>query len=388
MKDLPRVAIISSLSGGLGHYCAHLRDPLHKYVMPKFITYPQIDLSGTVVRQITDSFVSHYIKWPRFDLDESNPNSIVDIYDYLEKRDIKLVNIHVATTVKKKIEYFTTFVLYGKYYKKVKFIFTLHDVLPFEDDRRLVKLLKMFYSIADGFTVGNEEEKEKLIKYFDIPASKIYVIHHGIYNLFNKNHYTREKAKHHLNIDPSKKVILFFGWMRNYKGFDYLIDAVNELSKKRNDFVVYVASGIKYASDEEIQNSMEKIKDLGLEDKFHLNLNYLSTGDIEAVFKSSDLVVLPYTHASQSGVLMTAAGFKKPVIITDVFSDRTWVKNQSGYVIKPKDSKALMEKIESLLDDPDTRKKFGEYGFEYASSHFDWKTIAREYSEVYKKFKQ
>src|SRR5437870_1183434 len=101
--ELKKIAIMSSLTGGLGHYCAHLATPLSQYCQLKFITYPQIDLTGMVTRQITDSFVRQHIKWPRFDLDENNPQSIINIVEYLKSREIKLVNLHVATTVKRKI---------------------------------------------------------------------------------------------------------------------------------------------------------------------------------------------------------------------------------------------------------------------------------------------
>lgn len=383
MDSLPRVAIISSLTGGLGHYCAHLVGPLSKYVQPKFITYPQVDLSGVVVNQITDSFIAHYIKWPRFDLDDTNPNRIVDIYEYLDQKAIHTVNIHVATTVKRKIEYFTTFVLYGKHNKRTKFVFTLHDVLPFDDDRRLIKLLQMFYGLADAFIVGNELEKEKLIKYFNIPAHKIRIIHHGIYNLFNKHHYTNESARQYLNIENGKKIILFFGWMRVYKGFEYLIQAVSELAKKRNDFIIYVAAGVKYAEPDEIETYTQEIGKRQIEDKFFLNFNYLNTSDMEAVFKASSFVALPYTHASQSGVLMTAVAFKKPVIITDAFFDKSWVKNKAGLVIKPKNPDELAQAIEKLLDNPVEAKQMGEYGFTYATEHFNWDEIAKQYAEVY-----
>src|SRR3989344_4287599 len=171
-----KVAIISSLTGGLGHYCAHLAKPLSQHCDLKFITYPQVDLSGAVTNQITDSFVKRLIKWPRFDLRESDPLSIVEIISYLRERKYQVVNIHIATTVKRKIYYFTTFLQYAKSLNHIKFVFTLHDVLPFDEDKKLTPLLKSFYKLADYYTVGNELEKERLQRHFKVPADKITVI--------------------------------------------------------------------------------------------------------------------------------------------------------------------------------------------------------------------
>ena len=80
----------------------------------KFITYPQVDLTGTVVNEITDAFIKEKIKWPRFDLLEDNPFSIVDVNSYLQQRQFQVINLHVGTTVKQKVIYFTSLLLYAK----------------------------------------------------------------------------------------------------------------------------------------------------------------------------------------------------------------------------------------------------------------------------------
>lgn len=380
-----KVAVISSLTGGLGHYCAHLSAPLSQHCNLKFITYPQLDLSGSVVKQITDSFVRQYIKWPRFDIDESNPQSIIQINDYLKAKEIGVVNVHIGTTIKRKINYFTTFILYCKRTNNKKFVFTLHDVLPFDEDKRLTKILKVFYSLADFFTVGNNSEKNKLIKYFNISESKIEVIPHGIYNLFDRKLFTQPMARGYLGLPKDKKILLFFGFLREYKGFDYLIKAAKILSKKNDDFLVYVASGIKYASKDLIESNLKLIQKLKLQDRFILNLNYLDTVDIEVVFKASDLVILPYTHASQSGVMMMSFGFKKPVIITETFHDREWVNHKAGLVAKTSNAESLAEKITKLINDDDKLKSYGEFGYQYASTHFNWKDIAKKYYQAFRK---
>lgn len=380
-----KVAIISSLTGGLGHYCAHLAGPLSKYCFIKFITYPQLDLSGIPVNQITDSIIRKYIKWPRFDIDENNPQSIININEYLKSKNINLINLHIGTTVKKKINYFMTFILYAKKSNDTKFIFTLHDVLPFEGDKKIIKLLKVFYSFSDFFTVGNEGEKNKLEKYFQVPSTKIKIIPHGIYNLFDKEIYNKQTARGYLDLPFNKKILLFFGFLREYKGMEYLIKATRILRKKRDDFVIYIASSFKYAPKSFLEKNLKLIKKLAIEDSFILNFRYLDSSDIEAVFKACDIVVLPYIHVSQSGVLMMACGFKKPVIITDIFSEKDWINEKAGLVAKIKNPQSLAEKINILLKDEEKIKKFGEYGYNYALKNFNWEITAQKYYEVFKK---
>lgn len=380
-----KVAIISSLSGGLGHYCAHLVGPLSKYCYVKCITYPQLDLTGVLVKSMTDPIVKQYIKWPRFDLDESNPSSIVAIEKYMKARSINIVNLHIGTTVKRKILYFTTLLFYMKQNNHRKFIFTLHDVLPFDEDKNLIKLLKSFYSLADYYTVGNEYEKEKLMKYFNVKEDNISIIPHGVYNLFDRNIYSPDIAKSYLGLPRDKKIILFFGFLREYKGLEYLIKATKILSKTNNNFVLYIVSGLKYASKDLMEKYLRLIKKLNLQDRIILNLNYLDSWDIEPVFKSADIVALPYTHASQSGVEMMAFGFKKPVILTDIFYDKIWVKEKAGLIARAKDPQSLADKLKILLDDPERSKELGNYGFQFANQQRNWVEIAEKYFSVYKK---
>ena len=380
-----KVAILSSLVGGLGHYCSHLAGPLSQYCQLKFITYPQVDLSGVVVPQLTDPFVRDYIKWPRFDLDETNPSTIVNINSYLKERDYKIVNLHVGTTVKQKIIYFTTFLTYSKMIGGFKVIFSLHDVLPFEESKSLKKILTMFYGLADSFIVGNELEKEKVQKYFNVSEKKIHIIYHGIYNLFDKNHFTKNLSRSYLGIPENKKVVLFFGFLRDHKGMDTLIRAAKKMKKVEPNLCIYVASALKYSSPDLINQYLYLIKKMQLEDVFMLNLKYLESRDIEPVFKAADVVALPYGKVSQSGVLMMAMGFKKPVVITDVFYEKKWVKDLAGLVAKAKDSDSVADKLLQLLHQQSLANQYGNNGYRYASNNFSWQKAAQQYFQIYSK---
>lgn len=384
-NNKPKIAIISSPNAGLGHYVAHLFGPISKYCDPKFITFPQADLLGTTTPYFTDSFMKRYVKWPRFSLNDNEPQSVVDVANYLSSRDIHLVNIHIGTTIKQKISYFMSLVQYCKTVNKTKFVFTLHDVLPWVNDRKFVQLLDVFYKQADYIIVGNNREHQKLADNFTYNLEKTSVIRHGIYNLFDNNLYDKRIARYLLNIPQDKTILLFFGFLKEFKGFEYLIEATKILRKEGENVVVYVASGLKYASKELVNSSLSKIHQLGLNEDFILNLNYLDTHDIEAVFKASDVSVLPYTNASQSGVLMLSIGFKKPVVISEVFSEREWIDKKAGLVAKNKDPKDLAKKIKLLISDKKKMEEYGQYGYAYGMKHLNWEDIARKYFNIYKK---
>ncbi|MFH0773793.1 MAG: glycosyltransferase [bacterium] len=384
-NNKPKIAIISSPNAGLGHYAAHLFGPLSKYCDPKFITFPQTDLLGTTTPYFTDSFMKRYIKWPRFTLNDGEPQSVVEVANYLESRDIHLVNIHIGTTIKQKIGYYMSLVQYCKTVYKVKFVFTLHDVLPWVNDKKFVQLLDVFYKQADYLILGNDREYAKLVDNFTYNLEKTSIIRHGIYNLFDSNLYDKRIARYLLNLPQDKTILLFFGFLKEFKGFEYLIDAAKILKKEGENIVVYVASALKYAPKELVNKVLSKIHQLELNDDFILNLNYLDTHDIEAVFKASDVSILPYTNASQSGVLMLSIGFKKPVVISDVFAEKEWIDKKAGLVAKNRDPKDLAKKIKTLIADKKTMEEYGQYGYEYGMKHLNWEDIAKKYYGIFKK---
>lgn len=384
-NNKPKVAIISSPNAGLGHYVAHLFGPLSKYCEPKFITFPQVDLLGTTSPYFTDSFMKRYIKWPRFSLNDKEPQSIVDTANYLESRGVTLVNIHIGTTVKQKISYFMALVQYCKETLGTKFVFTLHDVLPWVNDKKFIQLLDVFYRQADYLVLGNDREYQKLADNFTYNLEKTTVIRHGIYNLFDNDLYDKRIARYLLNIPQDKTILLFFGFLKEFKGFEYLIDATKILKKEGENVAVYVASGLKYAPKELVNSMLSRIHQLDLNDDFILNLNYLDTHDIEAVFKAADVSVLPYTNASQSGVLMLSIGFKRPVVISDVFAEKEWIDKKAGYVAKNRDPKDLAKKIKMLIEDKKKMESFGQYGYEYGMKNLSWEDIAKKYFKIYSK---
>ena len=130
------------------------------------------------------------------------------------------------------------------------------------------------------------------------------------------------------------------------------------------------------------------IKRLNLEAEFILNFNYLDSRDIEPVFKAADVVALPYTKVSQSGVLMMAMGFKKPVVITDVFYERKWVSGRTGLVAQSGNGGDLAEKLKQLLQNKSLALDYGNEGYNYASRVFNWQKMAKQYYQAYKRLAQ
>ncbi len=130
----------------------------------------------------------------------------------------------------------------------------------------------------------------------------------------------------------SENIILYFGIIREYKGFDILLKAISELKDKRIDFHL-LAAGECYGSDAKYT---KLISDLGISDYITWHNRYVPDEDVSMYFSAADVVALPYRSASQSGITQIAYHYNLPVIVTKVGGLPEIVdKGKSGYTIEP-----------------------------------------------------
>lgn len=381
-----KVAIISSITGGLGHYTFHLLRKINKYIDYRYITYQQYDLIGEPVNRITDPLFEHKLtQQPKFLIDPKDSlDSLLSVIDYIKNNEIDLVNIHIGTTARKMIMFYTTMVLELKNLG-VPIVYTFHDVDPFEEKNHgFNNLIKNCYNLGDYAIVGNDREFNKLLKQFaKFKKSNTAIIKHGVYSLFNQHCYNLEKAREFLGIPLDIKIVLFFGHLRVNKGLKYLIRAMRGVIDKNRRVILLVFSSLVYDKNTKIY--AEEIKNLNLEPYVQLNLFYVPSDQIEAIFKTSDVIVLPYIKVSQSGVLQLAFVFKKPVIVTDLFYEAKLIHNKMGLAVPPKDSKALARAILEILDDKKKAEEFGKAGYTYASKECSWDIAAEKTYKVFLK---
>ena len=123
-----------------------------------------------------------------------------------------------------------------------------------------------------------------------------------------------EEGRKAAGIAPEKKILLFFGFVREYKGLRHIIKAMPEIVKYDSNIELWVVG--EFRDDKE--SYMELIKKGGAESNIKIVDGYIPDNEIEKYFASCDIVVLPYESATQSGIVQMAYGFDKPVIVTDV----------------------------------------------------------------------
>jgi glycosyltransferase involved in cell wall biosynthesis len=150
---------------------------------------------------------------------------------------------------------------------------------------------------------------------------------------------TREEARAALGLRGD--VILFFGFVRHYKGLDTLLDAMPKVLARRK--VTLVVAGEFY---EPVQATKERIERLGIGEHVRLYDRYLADEEVRRLFAAADVCALPYRSATQSGVIQIAYAAGCPVIITRVGGLPEFVaEGKSGYTVPPEDPAALAQAV-------------------------------------------
>ncbi|HCY74990.1 MAG TPA: glycosyl transferase family 1 [Ignavibacteriales bacterium] len=236
--------------------------------------------------------------------------------------------------------HFTISFLIKSYYKN-KILFITENVISHEGNAVDKILTKFGLSNASAFLALSEKVENDLK--FVAKQRKVYRSELPIYDCYNFDEKKKlTSTKKDLGFDEDSKLLLFFGYVRKYKGLDLLIDALAELIKKDNSYKLLVVG--EFYDDEKYYH--DKIKSLKLDKSVKTLNKFISNEEVAKYFEPADLVVLPYRSATQSGILNLAYGFLKPVLVTDVGGLAEFVDNgKTGYVIKPDSQKDLVDGI-------------------------------------------
>jgi len=223
--------------------------------------------------------------------------------------------------------------------KHTKVISIIDNIIPHEKRAGDRLLANYFVKTVDGFVAMSRSVLNDL-ETFDSEKPKIFCPH-PLYDNFGEV-IPKEIAKQKLSLDPTLKYILFFGFIRDYKGLDLLLEAFPSCIEKEPSLRLLVA-GEFYTDNKPY---LELIKKLNLEEFVLMHNDFIPDEKVADYFCASDIVVQPYKDATQSGVTQIAYHFCKPMIVTDVGGLAEIVPNgKVGYVVKPE----IQELSEAIL---------------------------------------
>lgn len=260
-----------------------------------------------------------------------------------------------------------------------KIICIFDNVIPHEKSVIDRLLTKYFTGCIDGAVVMSRSVGEDLRMFrSDIPVR---LNPHPLFDNYGPAISRREALKK-LNLPEENQYLLFFGFIRAYKGLDLLIEAFSN-EKLRNRKLKLLVAGEFYESDAPYK---EQIKRFGLEEEVIFYDRFIREDEVSSFFSAADLVVQPYRSATQSGVTQIAYHFEKPMLVTDVGGLSEIVSDgKCGYVVKPEPG-SVANAIEDFF--VNNRKDLFVRGVKEEKAKFTWDKLTASIRQIYDEINQ
>ncbi|MBL7746599.1 MAG: glycosyltransferase [Chitinophagaceae bacterium] len=224
---------------------------------------------------------------------------------------------------------FGTILRIAKKNRHTKIICLADNVIPHEKRAGDKLFTKYFLKPCDAFVVMSEKVKKDLEQFEK--KKPVILQPHPLYDNFGEI-VSKADARNFLKLPTEEKIILFFGFIRKYKGLDLLLEAMADERIKKADIKLLVAG--EFYEDEKAYR--EQITRLGIEEQLILKTDFIPDSDVKYYLCAADAVVQPYRNATQSGVTPLAYHFEKPMVVTNVGGLPALVShNEAGLVVEP-----------------------------------------------------
>ena len=224
---------------------------------------------------------------------------------------------------------------------KTKVITVLDNVIPHEKKFFDNAFTRYFLNKNNGFVAMSDAVMNDLLLLK--PNAKYIRMDHPLYDHFGEPEERSEACKK-LNLDPSRKNLLFFGFIRDYKGLDLLIEAFNKLDSSYN----LIIAGESYGS---FDKYTQMINNSPLKENIHVFTDYIPDSKVPVFFGAADVCILPYKSATQSGITSIAYHFGVPIIATDVGGLKETITHEStGLIVSEPKSDLIADAIKSYFN--------------------------------------
>lgn len=261
--------------------------------------------------------------------------------------------------------------------KHTKIISILDNIIPHEKRMGDVPLTKYFLPANDGFLTMSKDVLKDLVKFN--ATQKVAYTPHPMYDNYGSE-VSQESARETLGLSSEYQYLLFFGFIRKYKGLDLLLQAMAD-TRLQDKKVKLIVAG-EYYGDKKYYE--ELITALKIQDRLELFTDFIPNDDVRIYFSACDVVVQPYRTATQSGISQIAYYFNKPMIVTNVGGLPEIVPDgKVGFVAEP-DHQSIADHILKILN-PGTLREMEE-NIKIERKKYEWtyftQTIEKLMSEI------
>lgn len=302
-----------------------------------------------------------------------NSNVIKKLFiSYKIHQYLKEINPDVIIIDNSMLTYFVSTLAFRK-----KMLLVVHDPFLHSGENLFIDRLlrKIHFSLIRQKMLLNENQKNEFITHYNYNPKDIHTSFLSVYDFLNY-------CKTNESVDSGNFNILFFGRISPYKGIKFLLDAFVDIlsTKKYPHITLTIAGSGNFDFDIEPYRQHPEIKILN---------EYIYPENLANLIFNSSVVVCPYIDATQSGVVMSAYSFKKPVIATNVGGLPEMVEDQStGIIIEPKNSEAITNAILELYNNRHLLNTMSQNIEKlYFSGEKSWASSADRFTEALKKIK-
>ena len=324
------------LRGGIAHFNATLAKELGKHHQVETVTfsrqYPALLFPGTTQDDLSAPLQA--APAPQL-IDSINPLNWVRVGRQLRRRNADLFIFHYWMPFFAPC--FSTIARVATRGTRAQVILICHNLLPHERHPFDAALTRAMIRSASSLIVLSETVERELNEFQ--PGARYRIVPHPVYSMFGET-LDRDVARKQLGI-TADRVLLFFGYVRKYKGLRTLLEAMALLPESLGIQLLVVGEFYEDAGP-----YRELIASRGLDSRVRLVPEYVPNELVHAYFSAADAVVLPYLSGTQSGIAQIAFNFDRPVIATSVGGLGEVVKaGETGLVVAPGDPAALADAI-------------------------------------------
>jgi glycosyltransferase involved in cell wall biosynthesis len=265
-------------------------------------------------------------------------------------------------------------------------VLTAHDVLPREPRPGQLAAQRRLCERFDAIVVHSEHGRARLVEELDVGATRVHVIPHGVFTHLAPAGSGGPEGAPEVEVVSAKTgdadqgaapVVLMFGLMRPYKGIDVLLEAWRGVEGQApiDDAELWVVGLPKM--------DISALR-AGAPANVRFDPHFVTDEELPAYFERADLVVLPYLEADQSGVLFTALGFGKPLLLSDVGGFPEMADTGAARIVPAGDAHALGQALRELLRDRAALTKMCVKARAAAHGRYSWEAVAGAHVELYR----
>ena len=261
--------------------------------------------------------------------------------------------------------------------KRTKMVLTIHNVFPHiltdVKKKNYIERSTDINRLMDAFVVHTEDTKAEVEREFNISGDRIYVVHHGIFIPYNFKPRKNE-------INPSVVKFIMYGNLTDYKGVDMFVEAIKEMPESYRNRIHGVIAG-EMINKSLCQKLQQESRDLNIEWFPY----FLPEQELYEKIDNSNVIVLPYRHISQSGVLLLALSFHRFIIASNLpafketlcgFTDDMFFESANSHDL----AKLMMRYVDGDVDTAKQAKVVEDLNCKYS-----WDLSAKKTIDLYRK---